>query len=200
MTPTVDDLIDTVRKLVGDIDSLEDKVKGLSRDLQDLNKTVELTKEVRINQMIAIFNFRIYFPKFHQELSILNNLSESQPRASLVSALQDEIKQIHHLEKENKELRIAIEQHQQVLEIVMSKYREQKSLLERINELESAYKLPKNDLTSQRYEYFQEKVNEMVLVMDTACQVNDDKIERNQHNISKITEENNRIRKLLLYK
>jgi len=182
MTPTVDDLIDTVKKLVNDIDSLDDKVKCLTHDSYELNKTIKLTKE------------------FHQELSILNNLSESQPRASLISALQDEIKQIHRLEKENDELRIAIEQHQQVLKIVMAKYREQKKQLERINELESVYKMPKNDLTSQRYKFFQEKVNEMALVMEKACQLNDDKIEKNQHNIAKVSQENNRIKQLLLKK
>ena len=48
MTPNADDLIETLKKLSTQIDSLGDKVKGLSQDSHELNKTVKLTKEVRI--------------------------------------------------------------------------------------------------------------------------------------------------------
>lgn len=138
--------------------------------------------------------------QFHQELSVVNNLSESQPRTSLISALQDERKKARSLEKENNELRSAIEQHQQVLEIVMMKYREQSKQLARINRLELIYRIPSNDLDCQRYRYLQDKVNEMVLVLEQACETDDFKINSQQQLISKLTAENNRIKRLLLHK
>lgn len=136
--------------------------------------------------------------QYHSELGVINNLSESQPRGSLIAALQGEVKQIHELESENTELRTAIDHHQQVLEVIMCKYREQSKQLQRINMLESMYRIPEDNYDSQRYAYLQAKVNEMILVMDKACELNETKMEKQQDLIVKLKEENNRIKKLLL--
>lgn len=80
----------------------------------------------------------------------------------------------------------------------MGKYREQSKQLERINQLEALYRISGKSLDSQRYKYLQERVNEMVLVMDKACEMDEDKAEKQQRLIRKLQGENNRIKKLLL--
>ena len=55
------------------------------------------------------------------------------PRSSLILAIQRESKQIQALEKENRDLRVALEDHQNALELIMSKYRQQVSQLVKYN-------------------------------------------------------------------
>ena len=118
----------------------------------------------------------------------------------MISALQDERKQVQNLEKENNEIRSAINQHKEVLEIIMFKYREQSKQLSRINRLESIYRIPKNNLDSQRHKYLQEKMNELPLVINEACNLDEGKIEKQEQLILKLKQENNKIKRLLLTK
>lgn len=48
MTPNADDLIEVLKKLVDQIDSLDGKTKSLVHNTHELNKTVKLTKEVLV--------------------------------------------------------------------------------------------------------------------------------------------------------
>ncbi|KAH9401240.1 FGFR1 oncoprotein partner 2 [Tyrophagus putrescentiae] len=182
MTPNADDLIEILKKLVTQIESLDGNVKGLVQQSHELNKGVQLMEE------------------YHGELGVLNNISELQPRTSLITALQDEERQIEQLEGENRELRLAIEQHQQVLQLIMAKYREQGAKLRRVNQLEARYRLPADHLDAQRHRYMAETVHQTVQVMDRACEVDEAKIRQQQLLIEKIREENGRIKRLLLQK
>lgn len=142
----------------------------------------------------------MYYIQFRKELDTLNNISTVQPRTSLITTLQDEIKQVQELESENDELRSAIEHHQQVLEIIMEKYREQSKQLKRINILESIFRIPIDDLDSNRRDYLLAKIDEMALVMNKACEIDENCLTKQERMIVQLKQENNRIRKLLLHK
>ena len=208
MTPNADDLIEILKKLVTQIESLDGSVKGLVQQSHELNKGVQLMEEVSRGVMRLCVecraNLHLLFPlsdhQYHGELGVLNNISELQPRTSLITALQDEERQIEQLEGENRELRLAIEQHQQVLQLIMAKYREQGAKLRRVNQLEARYRLPADHLDAQRHRYMAETVHQTVQVMDRACEVDEAKIRQQQLLIEKIREENGRIKRLLLQK
>lgn len=46
MTQNVDDMIDTLKKLTNQIDDLSEKVQTLVKESHELNKSVNLNKEV----------------------------------------------------------------------------------------------------------------------------------------------------------
>jgi len=59
----------------------------------------------------------------------LNNLNSDRPRLALVAGIQQENKHITELQQENRELRIALEEQQNAIDLIMSKYRQQVSKL-----------------------------------------------------------------------
>lgn len=130
-------------------------------------------------------------------MNIWNNVSEYQPRSSLIAALQDEIKQVYNLETENSELKTALKSHQDVLTIIMKKYRDQSKQLGQLIDFETDYTIPEDDLNSQRCQHFQEKVNQMILVLDNSCGIDEDKIALQQKLINKVHKKNLKIKKML---
>lgn len=71
--------------------------------------------------------------QYHADMNILSCVANQGPRSSLIMAIQRESKQLEALEKENRDLRIALEDHQNALELIMSKYRQQVSQLVKYN-------------------------------------------------------------------
>lgn len=133
-------------------------------------------------------------------MNIWNNVSQSQPRDSLIYALQDETKQIHNLETENSELQSTIKSYQDFLAIIMKKYREQSTDFEQTIKFETDYNAPSGNLTSQRCEYFQQRLNEMILVLDKAQEIDETKISKQEKQIAELKNQNDKIKKLLKIK
>lgn len=215
MTPNADDLIEILKKLVSQIDGLEGNVQGLVTQSHELNKEVQLTQEVsfwssiylyqQTDKLLIFVSFLFHHlhqhqqpHQYHNEVGLLNNLSESQPRSSLISALEDETRQIETLEAENGELRVAIEQHQQGLALIMAKYREQSERLERVNALEARYRLPPANVDALRHRFMAASVHQMVGVLEQAVQADDSKVEQQAELIERIRAENGRLKRLLL--
>lgn len=59
----------------------------------------------------------------------LNTAAHQRPHLDLIANIQQENRQLRALENENKELKSALEEHQNTLELIMSKYRQQISRL-----------------------------------------------------------------------
>ncbi len=75
-------------------------------------------------------NVSFFFtPKYHEDISQLNDLASERPRMALVAGIQQESKHITDLQQENRELRIALEEQQNAVDMIMSKYRVQVSKL-----------------------------------------------------------------------
>ena len=66
----------------------------------------------------------------------LNTAAHHRPHLDLIANIQQENRQLRALESENKELKSALEEHQNTLELIMSKYRQQISRLLEANHAE----------------------------------------------------------------
>ena len=77
-----------------------------------------------------------HFFQYQEDLNELNEIARHRPRSNLIMGLVQESSQIRELQQENKELRLALEEHQSALELIMSKYREQVYKLVMVNKLD----------------------------------------------------------------
>ena len=68
----------------------------------------------------------------------LNTAAHQRPHLDLIANIQQENRQLRALESENKELKSALEEHQNTLELIMSKYRQQISRLLEANHAEKS--------------------------------------------------------------
>jgi hypothetical protein len=63
--------------------------------------------------------------KLENELINLNEKANHRSKVAVLSSIQKENKVIKLLQQENEDLKESLEEHQSVLEIIMSKYRQQ---------------------------------------------------------------------------
>ena len=126
----------------------------------------------------------------------LNSAAHQRPHLDLVANIQQENRQLRALESENKELKTALEEHQNTLELIMSKYRQQVSRL-----LEAGYAeknmavFPLED--SARLVHQAEKINNMMAVMRAAAQTDDEFVCKEAELFSRLTTENQGLKELL---
>ena len=73
---------------------------------------------------LYIYSYYLVF-QYQEDLNELNEIARHRPRSSLIMNLAQENTQIRELQAENRDLRLALEEHQNALELIMSKYREQ---------------------------------------------------------------------------
>jgi hypothetical protein len=76
--------------------------------------------------------------QYQEELVELNTAAHQRPHLDLIANIQQENRQLRALESENKELKSALEEHQNTLELIMSKYRQQISRLLEANHAEKS--------------------------------------------------------------
>ena len=67
--------------------------------------------------------------EYQEDCEDLNCVVSSRPRAQLVLGIQQENRHIRQLQHENKELRAALEEHQNATELIMSKYRQHLAMM-----------------------------------------------------------------------
>lgn len=72
----------------------------------------------------------MYFKsQYNEDISQLNDLASERPRMALVAGIQQENKHIMDLQQENRDLKIALEEQQNAIDLIMSKYRQHVSKL-----------------------------------------------------------------------
>lgn len=67
----------------------------------------------------------VYVTQYQDDITELNEIAKHRPRSHLVIGIAQENRQIRELQQENRELQVALEEHQSALELIMKKYREQ---------------------------------------------------------------------------
>jgi len=132
--------------------------------------------------------------QYQEDLHQLNEVARHRPRSSLIINLLAENTQIRDLQAENRELRLALDEHQAALDMIMSKYRQQVHKLTRTSDLDRALRSPQPGAgESDKID----KIAEMAAVMKQAISL-DDKSEREEHAmVAKLKFENANLRKLL---
>lgn len=74
-----------------------------------------------IVQQINISNC---FLQYKEEVDTLNEASRERPRGELIASIERESRLMRDVQKENGELRAALEDHRRALELIMTKYRQ----------------------------------------------------------------------------
>ena len=77
---------------------------------------------IAILQYVFLLNQIFLGSQYQEELMELNTAAHQRPHLDLVANIQQENRQLRALETENKELKSALEEHQNTLELIMSKY------------------------------------------------------------------------------
>lgn len=75
--------------------------------------------------------------QYQEDLNELNEIARHRPRSALIMNLAQENTQIRELQAENRELKLALEEHQNAISLIMTKYREQIVKLMLANKLDS---------------------------------------------------------------
>ncbi|KAM6044451.1 suppressor of IKBKE 1 isoform 2-T2 [Chlamydotis macqueenii] len=120
------------------------------------------------------------------------------PRLRLPVLLSQESTQIRDLRQENRELWISLEEHQDALELIMSKYRQQMLQLLQGRKGEDAEPVLKvHQASSLEIESQIDRICEMGEVMRKAIQVDDDQFFKVQEKLAQLELENKELRELL---
>ena len=126
----------------------------------------------------------------------LNTAAHHRPHLDLIANIQQENRQLRALESENKELKSALEEHQNTLEFIMSKYRQQVSrLLEAVQVEKKAASLTRESSTKLIHQA--DKISDMMVVMHKAAQVDDEFVCKEAELFSKLVKENQGLKELL---
>lgn len=62
--------------------------------------------------------------QYKEEVDTLNEASRERPRGALIASIERESRLMRDVQRENGELRAALEDHRRALDLIMSKYRQ----------------------------------------------------------------------------
>jgi len=133
--------------------------------------------------------------QFQEDIDVLNRLSNNKTNAEIVNRIQQQNANSSEIIKENRELKLCLEDYEKTLEVIMKKYREHstaKVLDAKINFNEIYNEGLWRIIREQR-----DKINEMACVMKHAATIDEDSITREMENISRLQLENKTLRELL---
>ncbi|KAF2359881.1 SIKE family [Trinorchestia longiramus] len=170
-------VLSDARKLATRLRDHDNSADTLLSQAQDMFKQVESMKE------------------YCEEMNQLNEVANNRPRGQLIRSIQQENRYIRELQEENKELRLALEEQQTVMELIMSKYREQvaKLLTSSPDHLQSSHATAMQRKLGANIE----RVSEMVCVMRRAAQLDEHQTIEYQELLSTLARENRGLREML---
>jgi hypothetical protein len=113
-----------------------------------------------------------------------------------VAGIQQENKHIMELQQENRELRSALEEQQNAIDLIMSKYRQHVSKLTQCQKFDQQL-LMTIDTNTKVIESSSEKLNEMRYIMRKAVNSDEEAIVKEEELISRLWAENKGLRELL---
>jgi len=167
-------------------------VKKLAGRLKDHDSSADLI----LSQAQAMYRQIDTMKEYQEELMELNTAAHHRPHLDLIANIQQENRQLRALESENKELKSALEEHQNTLEFIMSKYRQQVSrLLEAVQVEKKAASLSRESSTKLICQA--DKISDMMVVMHKAAQVDDEFVCKEAELFSKLMKENQGLKELL---
>lgn len=111
MSLTFQQIICDAKKLVGRISDHENTADNLISEIQSVCNQIDDMKQ------------------YQDEVDVLNTEAKHRPHNALIAGIKQETRHLREIQAENKELRNALEDHQNALELIMSKYRQQTSSL-----------------------------------------------------------------------
>ncbi|XP_043673773.1 FGFR1 oncogene partner 2 homolog isoform X1 [Vespula pensylvanica] len=177
MSLTVQQIILDAKKLVIRISDHENAADNLISDMESVHSQIDNMKQ------------------YQEAVDILNTEAKQTPHVQLITGIQRENRHLLEIHAENKELRNALEDHQNALELIMSKYRQQIASLMRLSKTDSS------SLHNTKYANIitrqAEKINEMAAVMKTAASLDEEKECKEMEAFHCLKKENDGLREVL---
>lgn len=136
---------------------------------------------------------------YQENLLELNKVAGHRARSTLVLGIQQENCAIRSLQQENDELRQSLTDHQNALELIMTKYRQQMMKFTKHQDLQipgSGYPAEKQYQEENRE--LMEKIREMAAVMRHAADIDDQAYCKDFEELSRLRTENEILRELLM--
>ncbi|XP_067121473.1 FGFR1 oncogene partner 2 homolog isoform X1 [Centruroides vittatus] len=176
MSLTVHQILNDAKRLVTRLRDHDNTADTIIAQAQSLNKTVESMNE------------------YNEDLAELNTSIQQRPRSSLILNIQQENRHIRELQQENRELRNMLEEYQSVLELIMSKYRQQVTKLVQSTSVDRAW----GELDN--YKELQEQADricDMAAIIKQAIEIDEGNYAYEQERLTQLLTENKGLRELL---
>jgi len=177
----------TIQNLLQAAKNLAERMSEHGKNVEDIiNQSTEVKKIIEDNQ------------KVHDEF---NNLTENNRpdrplnnRYKMLKGIQFENKKIKDLQRDNDELKQALEEHQNAMELIMSKYREHVSALAQYARLDFTQL---RNVNREEIEQKNAKILEMVAVMQHVVRLDENTECSLEQKIAQLEHENRTLRELL---
>lgn len=99
-------------------------------------KDHDSTADSLLSQLQSVYQQAESMKDYDENIGKLNDMASERPRIALVAGIQQENKHIMELQQENRELRIALEEQQNAIDLIMTKYRQHISKLMRCQQFD----------------------------------------------------------------
>ncbi|ALC38642.1 CG10158 [Drosophila busckii] len=133
--------------------------------------------------------------QYQEDIESLNRIANNKTNVDLVNRIQQQNVNSSEILKENRELKICIEDYERAMELMMQKYREH--TVTKVLDSKLNFKELYNERLWQVIRDQRDKINEMAAVMHRAASADDENVQRELQTISQLRMENETLRELL---
>ncbi|XP_045459966.1 FGFR1 oncogene partner 2 homolog [Melitaea cinxia] len=178
MSLTIQQIILDAKRLAGRLKDRENEADTLLTETQTAYRQIYTIKQ------------------YKEEVDTLNESSRERPRGELVASMERESRLMRDVQRENGELRAALEDHRKALELIMSKYRQhtEKRIWESRIDFTAAVNEKQQELIRQQAE----RINEMTSIMYKAVNMDENGDSRKEEELyQRLITENKGLREML---
>ncbi|XP_039746365.1 FGFR1 oncogene partner 2 homolog [Pararge aegeria] len=178
MSLTIQQIILDAKRLAGRLKERETEADALLTETQTAYRQIYTIKQ------------------FKEEVDTLNEASRERPRGELIASMERESRLMRDVQRENGELRAALEDHRKALELIMSKYRQHTE--KRIWESQIDFTAAINEKQQELIRQQAERINEMTSVMYKAVNMDENGESRKEQELyQRLITENKGLREML---
>ncbi|CAH0669224.1 unnamed protein product [Spodoptera exigua] len=178
MSLTIQQIILDAKRLAGRLKERETEADALLTETQTAYRQIHTMKQ------------------YKEEIDTLNEASRDRPRGALIGSIERESRLMRDVQRENGELRAALEDHRRALELIMSKYRQhtEKRVWESRIDFTNAINEKQQELIRQQAE----RINEMTSIMYKAVTLDENSDARKEEELyQRLITENKGLREML---
>ncbi|XP_013185930.2 FGFR1 oncogene partner 2 homolog [Amyelois transitella] len=175
----------TIQQIILDAKRLAGRLKERESEADDLLTNTQ----VAFRQISSMKQYK-------EEVDTLNEASRERPRGALIASIERESRLMRDVQRENGELRAALEDHRRALELIMTKYRQhtEKRMWESRIDFTAAVNEKQQELIRQQAE----RINEMTSVMYKAVNMDENGDSRQEEELyQRLITENKGLREML---
>ncbi|KAJ1522207.1 hypothetical protein ONE63_002515 [Megalurothrips usitatus] len=158
-------------------------------------KEHDTAADVLLSQTQTVYKQLDAMKQYQEDVNELNEVARQRPHAALVAGIQQENRHLRKLQQENRELRAALKEHQNALELIMSKYRQQTDTLIRQNKMDLTKICTSSNIDKVHKE--SEKIAEMAAIMNRVVVMDEESSIHDLESMTQLITENRGLREML---